>query len=272
MLARASKSNKIKEFNQSENTAISLSQRQQKHQLSFLSDGNWQPEPYPYCLKGNYSLTSTSASLSQPTITTQSLEILSSLTSSLSGDRSQIERENQNSSPESVTSLTVPTTINSQNIWQYTKLPIDCTDYQYLPTNCSPKCWLILATPNCQTRQFSREEAAKDAELSELNRWKDEFLASITHELKSPLTAIVGLSSLLKEQKLGTLNQRQLRYTELICRSGQQLMNIVNDLLDWSLLATGKFKLNPEPVNIKAICEEVLLNLHNKVEEVETRC
>lgn len=247
--------NHQKETNQPENTEISLPQRQQR----LLSNGNWsaEPETHPYCLKGNYRLTSTFASLWQPTITAQSLEILSSLTSELSSDRSRLERENLNSISESVTSLTAPTTTNAQNIWQYTKLPIDCTNYQCLPTNCSQKCWLVLATPTCQTRKSSPQAATKDTEERNLNRWRDEFFASIGHELKSPLTAIVSLSSLLKEQKLGTLNQRQLRYSELIYRSGRQLMNIVNDLLDWSRLTGGKLKLNLEPIKIRTICEEV---------------
>ncbi|MBE9168917.1 hypothetical protein IQ238_15825 [Pleurocapsales cyanobacterium LEGE 06147] len=290
----------IKESNQPEKTAVSLPQQQP----SLLTEDNWQPKPelYPYCLKGNYGWASTLPSLWQPPITAQSLGSLSSLTSELSGDRFRIDEENQNSSPKSFTSLAVPVKVSSK-IWQYIKLPIDWTNYQCFPTNYSQKCWLVLAIPNCQTRQFSegltlsfkgergalrassraqgeeavaeydtdpagtvhdpsactprQEAAAKDAELSELNRLKDEYLASISHELKSPLTAIVGLSSLLKEQKLGTLNQRQFRYAELIYRSGRQLMNIVNDLLDWSRLVTGKLKLNLEPVKIKTICEEV---------------
>jgi signal transduction histidine kinase len=138
------------------------------------------------------------------------------------------------------------------NNWQYFKIPLNLIfEERSLFSDLNKSDWLVLAINNTQQKQ-----ARKNSELIQLNQLKDEFFAAISHELKSPLTAIVGLSSLLKEQKLGNLNQRQIRYAELIHRSGRQLMSIVNNLLDLSRLATGKLKLNLEKVKIKTICEE----------------
>ncbi len=107
-------------------------------------------------------------------------------------------------------------------------------------------------------------------ELTKLNGLKDELLADISHELKSPLTGIVGLSNLLKEQKLGSLNPRQLHYAKSIYRNGRKLMSIVSELLDLTNLVTGKLKLNLEPVAIKSLChqtyEQVLTKLASKID------
>jgi len=115
--------------------------------------------------------------------------------------------------------------------------------------------WLILAQDVTESHQVAKELAAKNADLMQLNRLKDEFLACISHELKTPLTAILGLSSLLKDQVLGELNDRQARYTRLIHQSGRHLMTIVNDILDLTRMETGQLELMLAPVDIHAVCD-----------------
>ncbi|HAT13899.1 MAG TPA: hypothetical protein DCS91_10300 [Microcoleaceae bacterium UBA11344] len=97
---------------------------------------------------------------------------------------------------------------------------------------------------------------AKNTDLIQLNRVKHEFLSCISHELKTPLTAVLGLSSLLKDNLIGVLNDRQSRYAHLIYQSGRQLMFIVNDILDLTRLETGQLELFPESVDITAVCNE----------------
>ncbi|OKH36567.1 hypothetical protein NIES2119_16165 [[Phormidium ambiguum] IAM M-71] len=115
--------------------------------------------------------------------------------------------------------------------------------------------WLVLAQDVTESHQVAKELAAKNADLMQLNRLKDEFLACISHELKTPLTAILGLSSLLKDQVLGELNDRQARYTRLIHQSGRHLMTIVNDILDLTRMETGQLELMLAPVDIHAVCD-----------------
>ena len=114
--------------------------------------------------------------------------------------------------------------------------------------------WLVLAQDVTEQQQIARELAAKNADLVQLNRLKDEFLACISHELRTPLTAVLGLSSLLKDQLLGPLNDRQVRYAQLIHRSGRHLMTIVNDILDLTRMETGQLEITLEPVNITTVC------------------
>ena len=114
---------------------------------------------------------------------------------------------------------------------------------------------LVLAQDKTEQQQVAKELAAKNADLVQLNRLKDEFLACISHELKTPLTAVLGLSTLLKDQALGPLNERQTRYARLIYQSGRQLMTVVNDILDLTRIETGQVELSLEPVQIQMICD-----------------
>jgi signal transduction histidine kinase len=113
---------------------------------------------------------------------------------------------------------------------------------------------LVLAQDLTEQQQLARELTAKNADLVQLNRLKDEFLACISHELKTPLTAVLGLSTLLKDQTLGELNNRQVRYAQLIYQSSRHLMAVVNDILDLTRIETGQLELLFEPVNIEAVC------------------
>lgn len=114
---------------------------------------------------------------------------------------------------------------------------------------------LILAQDITEKHLVAQELEAKNADLIQLNRLKDEFLACITHELKTPLTAVLGLSNLLKSQAIGKLNDRQARYAKLIHDSGRHLMTVVNDILDLTRIETGQMELTPQPVKIREVCD-----------------
>jgi signal transduction histidine kinase/DNA-binding response OmpR family regulator len=131
---------------------------------------------------------------------------------------------------------------------------------QLQPSVIEPLSWDAIDASDEDLDQFqlARDLAARNADLLQVNRLKDEFLACITHELRSPLTAILGLSTLLKDQALGPLNQRQQRYAQLIYRSGRQLIGLVNDILDLTRLETGQLQLNLSPVKIERVCLQAL--------------
>jgi signal transduction histidine kinase/ActR/RegA family two-component response regulator/CBS domain-containing protein len=115
--------------------------------------------------------------------------------------------------------------------------------------------WLMLATDITEQQQLSKELAAKNADLVQMNRLKDEFLSCISHELKTPLTAVLGLSRLLIDQQLGELNERQARYAGLIHQSGRHLMSVVNDILDLTRMETGQMELLLGTAKIQTVCE-----------------
>lgn len=115
--------------------------------------------------------------------------------------------------------------------------------------------WLVLAQDLTEQQQLAKELTAKNADLVQLNRLKDEFLACISHELKTPLTAVLGLSSLLKDQTLGALNQRQVHYAQLIHQSSRHLMAVVNDILDLTRIETGQLDLIYDVAHIETVCQ-----------------
>lgn len=151
-----------------------------------------------------------------------------------------------------------------ERIWQFSKIPLDSPELKVDHTDSevmTPKdgLWLVSATDITEQQQLCKELAAKNADLIQLNRLKDEFLACISHELKTPLTAVLGLSRLLVDQQLGELNERQARYAGLIHQSGRHLMSVVNDILDLTRMETGQMELTLAPVDIKAVCDRAVL-------------
>ncbi|BAY33648.1 CBS sensor hybrid histidine kinase [Nostoc carneum NIES-2107] len=157
-----------------------------------------------------------------------------------------------------------------ERVWQFAKIPLDTPELKVLNSDTeitlsnqdlninTDDLWLVLATDVTEQQQLSKELAAKNADLIQLNRLKDEFLACISHELKTPLTAVLGLSRLLVDQQLGELNERQARYAGLIHQSGRHLMSVVNDILDLTRMETGQMDLTLAPVNIQSVCDRAL--------------
>lgn len=95
--------------------------------------------------------------------------------------------------------------------------------------------------------------AKEKAEAS--NRAKTQFLAVVNHELRTPLTSIVGLVDFLKQGKLSKNEEKNI--VDAIDDCTQHLLNLVNDVLDFSRLETGKYNIRYEHVNLNAILYEV---------------
>ncbi|WP_337885934.1 ATP-binding protein [Fischerella thermalis] len=149
-----------------------------------------------------------------------------------------------------------------ERVWQFAKIPLDSPELKVKnpgsDTAVNPDLWLMLATDVTEQQQLCKELAAKNADLMQLNRLKDEFLACISHELKTPLTAVLGLSRLLVDQQLGELNERQARYAGLIHQSGRHLMSVVNNILDLTRMETGQMELMLAIVNIRTVCDRAV--------------
>lgn len=93
--------------------------------------------------------------------------------------------------------------------------------------------------------QRAEELEAARLEAERANRIKSEFLASMSHEFRTPLNAIIGFAQLMVQQRLGVLGSpRYLEYATDICQSGEILLGLVNDLLDVSKIEAGKMRLD----------------------------
>lgn len=93
----------------------------------------------------------------------------------------------------------------------------------------------------------------------EVSKRKSRYLALVSHEVRTPLNAVIGLSQLMLEEKYGPLsNDRYRNYLGDIVRSGEHIMTLINDLLNASKSEEGWLNLNIRPVSLPAILNEVL--------------
>jgi signal transduction histidine kinase len=98
------------------------------------------------------------------------------------------------------------------------------------------------ALPRALRHAIERHRMHTEADLIRTNQmqFKDEFLSHVSHELRSPLTAIYGLVTILLDRLAGELTLEQLEYLEIVLRNIQQLRSMINDVLEVTRMQTGK--------------------------------
>ena len=105
-----------------------------------------------------------------------------------------------------------------------------------------------IATENVRLIEELEQRAL---ELAEANRLKSDFLASISHELRTPMNSIIGFSDMLLNGLYGSLADKQADRVERIRHNGHNLLMLIDDLLDISKIEAGKLELSIEPVSLE---------------------
>ncbi|QLE57265.1 GAF domain-containing sensor histidine kinase [Nostoc sp. TCL26-01] len=119
-----------------------------------------------------------------------------------------------------------------------------------------------------EQRVVERTMALRDALLAAeaASRLRSEFLATISHELLTPLTYVIGMSSTLLRWPLGELSQRQRDYLQTIHDSGEHLLEMINDILDLSQIEAGKTVLNILQFSLAKTAENTIESLQEKAQ------
>lgn len=88
---------------------------------------------------------------------------------------------------------------------------------------------------------------------------REEFLANMSHEIRTPMNSIVGLSNLM--EKAGILNEKQRSYLDVIQLNSDNLLNIINDILDYSKLESGKFEIEKIDLHLSDTIKNIVSSL-----------
>ncbi|MFP5392218.1 MAG: response regulator [Gammaproteobacteria bacterium] len=103
--------------------------------------------------------------------------------------------------------------------------------------------------------QTQLEERALD--LQRASKYKSEFLANMSHELRTPLNSSLILSKLLSDNPKGNLEPDQVEFARTIYSAGNDLLNLINDILDISKVEAGKLELAPEDIRLSDLVENM---------------
>ncbi len=110
---------------------------------------------------------------------------------------------------------------------------------------------------NREVEEASRQLQRKAEELERVSTYKSEFLANMSHELRTPLNSLMILSGILKENKDGNLSVKQVEYAATIKGAGEDLLNLINDILDLSKIESGRLDFHYETVQFTQLAEQV---------------
>jgi signal transduction histidine kinase len=117
-----------------------------------------------------------------------------------------------------------------------------------------------------RVRERTAELSRALERLSELNQLKANFVANISHELRTPMTHIIGYLDLMADNTFGSLSDQQHEALETIQRASQRLHDLIEDLIQFSDTTHGGISLNLQPMSLRDSIQEVMSRLLAKAQ------
>ncbi len=130
----------------------------------------------------------------------------------------------------------------------------------YIP-NVSPlwqKWFITVSNTFAENRRLFKELESHSDSLMRLNQEKNEFLGITAHDLKNPLSAILGVAALVKETSDDITQTELLEYMGMVENSSNMMFQLISNLLDVNLIESGRVDLNIDSVDVTQIAEHVL--------------
>ena len=119
----------------------------------------------------------------------------------------------------------------------------------------SPPAVVVNARDTTERRDMENALRQARDEAEQANRVKSQFLATVSHEIRTPMHAILGMAEMLQQTEL---NPRQREYVNTFQQAGSHLLNLINDILDYSRLDAGGLQLSHTSFDISALLKAVL--------------
>jgi len=121
-----------------------------------------------------------------------------------------------------------------------------------------------LALDITETVRYEKELKKERVKAEAANRAKSAFLANMSHEIRTPMNGVVGMAELLTDTEL---TEEQRLYANTIKNSGEALLVIINDVLDYSKIEAEKMVLHPEPFDLERSIHEIIMLLQPTARE-----
>jgi signal transduction histidine kinase/CheY-like chemotaxis protein len=112
----------------------------------------------------------------------------------------------------------------------------------------------------------NEELEAKRQELQAISDIRDQFIASVSHELRTPMNAIMGFNDLLQSSQVG--NSKAMEVLQLTQQSGEHLLTVINDVLDYSQFQSGKLGIHPEPFELRKTVSHAMDLFDNRIKSM----
>ena len=116
---------------------------------------------------------------------------------------------------------------------------------------------------NQQLEKQRQQIKLQNLKLLAVSKLKSQFLATISHELRTPMNAIIGFSQILLRPKLGQLSNQQTDMVQRILNNAKHLLMLLNEVLDFSKLESGKLELKPEICDLSNIVNNTIMEIRS---------
>ncbi len=123
-----------------------------------------------------------------------------------------------------------------------------------------------LIRKNQELEKQRQQIQLQNLKLLEASRLKSQFLATISHELRTPMNAIIGFSQILLRPKFGQLTHQQADMVERILNNGKHLLMLLNEVLDFSKLEAGRLELKPEIFDVSKVINTTVSEMRSLAE------